>query len=69
MIAKLKMLLLFSRCKKKEDVPAIKELEDKIVSRKVVLYEMEDALPKQNGNYLKIILGNVNVSILNRDDK
>lgn len=30
---------------------------------------MEHSLPKPNGTYLKIILGNVNVSILNKNDK
>ncbi|XP_008482156.2 transmembrane protein 120 homolog [Diaphorina citri] len=30
---------------------------------------MEQSLPKENGRYLKIILGNVNVSILNKNDK
>jgi len=45
------------------------DLEKKIVHRKVQLYEMEEALPKMNGHYLRIILGNVNVSILNKDDK
>jgi len=44
-------------------------LEEKMVHRKVQLYEMEEALPKMNGLYLRIILGNVNVSILNKDDK
>jgi len=33
------------------------------------LMEIEHSLPKPNGMYLKIILGNVNVSILNKNDK
>ena len=47
----------------------IKEVEKKMSQRKVQLTEMEQALPKGNGLYLRIILGNVNVSILNKDDK
>ena len=30
---------------------------------------MEDYLPKESGRYLKVILGNLNVSILDRDTK
>lgn len=33
------------------------------------LHEMEQTLPKPNGTYLSIILGSVNVSILNKNDK
>jgi len=47
----------------------IKDVDKKITHRKVQLQEMEEALPKKNGLYLRIILGNVNVSILNKDDK
>jgi hypothetical protein len=47
----------------------IKDIEIKMKQRKVQIYEMEQALPKANGLYLKVILGNVNVSILNKDDK
>lgn len=39
------------------------------MKRKAQLYEMEQTLPKSNGRYLKIILGNVNVSILNKEEK
>jgi hypothetical protein len=39
------------------------------MKRKAHLYEIEQTLPKQNGIYLKIILGNVNVSILNKEAK
>lgn len=34
-----------------------------------MLHEIETTLPKKNGLYLRIILGNVNVSILNKNDK
>ena len=33
------------------------------------LFQMEDYLPKESGRYLKVILGNLNVSILDRDTK
>lgn len=44
-------------------------LEKEIMKRKAMLHEIEATLPKQNGLYLRIILGNVNVSILNKNDK
>lgn len=48
---------------------AIRGLEKDLLRRMAQLHEMEQSLPKQNGLYLKIILGNVNVSILNKNDK
>uniref|UniRef100_A0A6B2EBL1 Uncharacterized protein n=1 Tax=Phlebotomus kandelakii TaxID=1109342 RepID=A0A6B2EBL1_9DIPT len=45
------------------------EVDKGIMKRKAQLHEIEQTLPKENGLYLKIILGNVNVSILNRNDK
>ncbi|KAJ3661251.1 hypothetical protein Zmor_005655 [Zophobas morio] len=51
-------------CKEKVDV-----LHDGIMKRRAHLHEIEQTLPKQNGIYLKIILGNVNVSIINREAK
>ncbi|CAO1376514.1 unnamed protein product [Diamesa tonsa] len=45
------------------------ELEKNMIKRKAQLYEIEQSLPQKNSLYLKIILGNVNVSILNRGDK
>jgi len=47
----------------------IKGLENDLLRRRAQLHEIEQVLPKQNGLYLKIILGNVNVSILNKNDK
>lgn len=37
--------------------------------REQQLHEIEQTLPKPNGTYLSIILGSVNVSILNKNDK
>ncbi|KDR23134.1 transmembrane protein 120 homolog [Zootermopsis nevadensis] len=55
--------------KNDENREAIRDLEKDLLRRKAQLHEMEQSLPKQNGLYLKIILGNVNVSILNKNDK
>ncbi|XP_058063403.1 transmembrane protein 120 homolog [Anopheles bellator] len=44
-------------------------LEKNIMKRKAQIHEIEQGLPQQNSRYLKIILGDVNVSILNRNDK
>lgn len=47
----------------------LQEIKDNIMRRKAQLYEVEQTLPKPNGVYLKIILGNVNVSILNKEER
>lgn len=58
------------RLKKKEvENTSIDHFENKILKRNAHLYEIEQTLPKENGIYLKIILGNVNVSILNKEQK
>lgn len=44
-------------------------LQTDLIRRKAQLYDMENNIPKQSGLYLKIILGNINVSILNKDEK
>uniref|UniRef100_A0A1B6HS06 Transmembrane protein 120 homolog n=2 Tax=Homalodisca liturata TaxID=320908 RepID=A0A1B6HS06_9HEMI len=51
---------------RKEDVNKLKRGMEHRLNQ---LIEIEHCLPKQNGTYLKIILGNVNVSILNKNDK
>lgn len=52
-----------------ENKDDLDQLEKRMLHRKLQLDEMKEALPKMNGLYLRIILGNVNVSILNKDDK
>lgn len=47
----------------------VTNLEKEIMKRKAMLHEIKATLPKQNSLYLRIILGNVNVSILNKNDK
>ena len=37
--------------------------------RQAQLNEMEESLPKKSGTYLKIILGSVNVSFLNKQER
>ncbi|KAG7208924.1 hypothetical protein KM043_015103 [Ampulex compressa] len=46
-----------------------KTLDKDMIRREQQLHEIEQTLPKPNGTYLQIILGNVNVSILNKSDK
>lgn len=44
-------------------------LDKDMQRRELQIHEMEQTLPKANGTYLSIILGSVNVSILNKNDK
>lgn len=66
-------ILIDCSLKKKEgqtiDKQRCEELEMGIMKRTAQLEEIEQTLPKPNGTYLKIILGNVNVSILNKEEK
>ncbi|KAL5017330.1 hypothetical protein ScPMuIL_006919 [Solemya velum] len=52
-----------------EDRNKVLELKSSITDRKNMFREMEEVLPHQNGLYLRIILGTVNVSLLNKEDK
>ena len=40
-----------------------------MMRRQAQLIEMEESLPKKSGTYLKIILGSVNVSFLNKQER
>lgn len=62
-------LIIFRLSKQPEFKDKVTELQEGILKRKAHLHEIEQTLPKKNGTYLKIILGNVNVSILNREEK
>ena len=44
-------------------------LNKDLMRRYAQLSEMEESLPKKSGTYLKIILGSVNVSFLNKQDR
>ncbi|XP_034941599.1 transmembrane protein 120 homolog [Chelonus insularis] len=45
------------------------KIDKEMQKRRDQIHEMEQSLPKSNGTYLSIILGSVNVSILNKNDK
>ena len=44
-------------------------LNKDLMRRGAQLTEMEEYLPKKSGRYLKVILGSVNVSFLNKHDR
>ncbi|XP_058826547.1 transmembrane protein 120 homolog [Topomyia yanbarensis] len=52
-----------------EENDKLDDLNKNLLKRKAQLHEIEQGLPQKNSLYLNIILGNVNVSILNRSDK
>ncbi|KAJ7309013.1 hypothetical protein JRQ81_008298 [Phrynocephalus forsythii] len=66
-----------SRCKtsladREEDKgtgETVQELEGLIKDRQNVFFEMEAYLPKKNGLYLSLVLGNVNVTLLSKQAK
>lgn len=45
------------------------EVKEEILKREAQLNEIQQALPKESEWYLKVILGNVNVSILDKEEK
>lgn len=60
------------RCSKglsPEDSNVVNEIKDKIKTRPNAFFEMEAFLPKKNGLYLSLVLGNVNVTLLNKQAK
>ncbi|RXN20509.1 transmembrane protein 120A [Labeo rohita] len=52
-----------------EDVNKVDEIHDSIKERSNVFSEMEAFLPKKNELYLSLVLGNVNVTLLNKQSK
>ncbi|XP_054610830.1 ion channel TACAN isoform X1 [Dunckerocampus dactyliophorus] len=52
-----------------EDVESIADIEVSIGERDNTFSEMEAFLPKKNGLYLTLVLGNVNVTLLNKQSK
>ncbi|KAM6970377.1 transmembrane protein 120A-A isoform 2-T2 [Aplochiton taeniatus] len=59
-------------CKDKlspDEINAIDEIKESIKDRPNVFFEMEAFLPKKNGLYLSLVLGNVNVTLLNKQSK
>uniref|UniRef100_A0A8D3B3H2 Transmembrane protein 120A n=1 Tax=Scophthalmus maximus TaxID=52904 RepID=A0A8D3B3H2_SCOMX len=52
-----------------EDVASIAGIEDSVRDKAGAFSEMEAFLPKKNGLYLSLVLGNVNVTLLNKQSK
>lgn len=44
-------------------------LKNDVLKREAELQLIEQTLPKQSGTYLKVVLGNIDVSFLNKNDK
>ncbi|XP_061399051.1 transmembrane protein 120 homolog [Musca vetustissima] len=59
----------FRNTQSEEEKQKVAELQKNTLKRKAQLHEIEQSLPTKSGRYLRIILGDVNVSILNRNDK
>lgn len=60
------------RCNKglsPEDSNTVEGIKEKLKTRPNVFFEMEAFLPKKNGLYLSLVLGNVNVTLLNKQSK
>uniref|UniRef100_A0A3P8TQY7 Transmembrane protein 120Ab n=1 Tax=Amphiprion percula TaxID=161767 RepID=A0A3P8TQY7_AMPPE len=63
---------LVKKCNKgpsEEDVKKLEEIKEKTRTRPNAFSEMESLLPKKNGLYLSLVLGNVNVTLLNKQAK
>ncbi|XP_023262383.1 transmembrane protein 120A-like isoform X3 [Seriola lalandi dorsalis] len=52
-----------------EDAKNMDEIKEKIKTRPNAFFEMEAFLPKKNGLYLSLVLGNVNVTLLSKQSK
>ncbi|XP_051972001.1 ion channel TACAN isoform X2 [Xyrauchen texanus] len=52
-----------------DDVNGIDGIQESIRERPNVFFDMEAFLPKKNGLYLSLVLGNVNVTLLNKQSK
>ncbi|XP_010869607.1 transmembrane protein 120A [Esox lucius] len=67
------MSQLVKRCSKEglteEDVKTLDGIKEHIKARPNTFFEMESFLPKENGLYLNLVLGNVNVTLLSKQSK
>uniref|UniRef100_A0A671X2I5 Transmembrane protein 120Ab n=1 Tax=Sparus aurata TaxID=8175 RepID=A0A671X2I5_SPAAU len=52
-----------------EDAKTLNVVKEKIKARPNAFFEMESFLPKENGLYLSLVLGNVNVTLLSKQSK
>ncbi|KAJ7309787.1 hypothetical protein JRQ81_007855 [Phrynocephalus forsythii] len=62
----------FKRCKHNcslKELEAVEEINQQIKERQHVFFDMEAYLPKKNGLYLNLVLGNVNVTLLSNQAK
>ncbi|KAM9852777.1 transmembrane protein 120A-like [Aulostomus maculatus] len=63
---------LVKQCRKgqsEEDCKTLDEIKEKIKMRLNAFFEMQAFLPKENGLYLSLVLGNVNVTLLSKQSK
>ncbi|XP_030210274.1 transmembrane protein 120B isoform X2 [Gadus morhua] len=56
------------KCDEKE-LEVLKDIKIQIIEKENVFFEMESYLPKKNGLYLSLVLGNVNVTLLSNQAK
>uniref|UniRef100_A0A8C2S9Q9 Transmembrane protein 120A n=1 Tax=Capra hircus TaxID=9925 RepID=A0A8C2S9Q9_CAPHI len=66
------LALVLKKCKPSlpsEAEEAAQELENQIKERQGLFFDMEAYLPKKNGLYLSLVLGNVNVTLLSKQAK
>ncbi|CAB1347496.1 unnamed protein product, partial [Coregonus sp. 'balchen'] len=67
------MSQLVKKCNKErlteEDVKTLDEIKEHIKARPNTFFEMEAFLPKKNGLYLNLVLGNVSVTLLSEQSK
>ncbi|XP_038146286.1 ion channel TACAN isoform X2 [Cyprinodon tularosa] len=52
-----------------KEIESIAEMEESIKDKTNVFFEMEAFLPRKNGLYLTLVLGNINVTLLNKQAK
>ncbi|XP_032965947.1 ion channel TACAN isoform X2 [Rhinolophus ferrumequinum] len=66
------LTLILKKCKSSLPVGAeetAQELENQMKERQGLFFDMEAYLPKKNGLYLSLVLGNVNVTLLSKQAK
>ncbi|XP_012495741.1 PREDICTED: transmembrane protein 120A isoform X2 [Propithecus coquereli] len=66
------LALVLKKCKPSlpaEAEEAVQELENQMKERQGLFFDMEAYLPKKNGLYLSLVLGNVNVTLLSKQAK
>ncbi|KAF7665570.1 hypothetical protein LDENG_00138290 [Lucifuga dentata] len=63
---------LMNTCSKgltEEDAKTMEKIKEKIKTRPNVFFEMEAFLPKKNGLYLSLVLGNINATLFSKQSK